>query len=74
MIYIILYRIRGGGKYLYIDSIINTTMSIKGCYYPPFIKHINMENEMDYLVADENCKEALSESNSALPTELIPLI
>jgi hypothetical protein len=24
-----------------------------------------MENEMDYLVADENCKEVLSESHGA---------
>jgi hypothetical protein len=29
---------------------------------------------MDYLVAYENCKEDLSELNSALPTELIPHI
>ena len=49
-------------------------IKFKGCYYPPIYKHTNMENEMNYLVADENCKEVLSEFNSALPTELIPLI
>jgi hypothetical protein len=49
-------------------------IKFEGCYYPPIYKHTNMRNEMDYLVADENCKEVLSESRRAFQLLMLDLI